>query len=114
LAGNVEAKQVTLINSKDEAVNLFFDLETHLPIKKSYKWRDPVDKELNIEEETYDNYRPVQGIMTPYGFTRYFNGDMQNERFLNSVTYNQPLNQAMFDAFSHYNPIKEAEKHSKK
>lgn len=114
LAGNVEAKQVTLINSKDEAVNLFFDLDTHLPLKKSYKWRDPVDKELNIEEETYDNYRPVQGIMTPYGFTRYFNGDMQNERFLNSVTYNQPLNQAMFDAFSHYNPIKESEKHSKK
>jgi hypothetical protein len=114
LAGNVEAKEVTLINSKDEAVNLFFDLETHLPIKKSYKWRDPVDKELNIEEETYDNYRPVQGIMTPYGFTRYFNGDMQNERFLNSASYNQPLNPAMFDAFAHYNPIKEAEKRSKK
>jgi len=114
LAGNLPAKQVTLINSKDEAVNLFFDLETHLPIKKSFKWRDPVDRELNLEEETYDNYRPVQGIMTPYGYTRYFNGDMAAERFVNSVTYNQNPNQAMFDPNSGYNPNKETDKHSRK
>ena len=37
LAGNVAAQEVTLINAKNEAVSLFFDLESHLPIKKSYK-----------------------------------------------------------------------------
>ena len=62
LAGNLPAEQVTLINSKDEAVHLFFDIETHLPIKKSYTWRDPVDKERNFEEEIYDNFRLVQGV----------------------------------------------------
>jgi hypothetical protein len=49
--------------------------------------------------------------MTPYGFTRYFNGDMAAERFLNSITYNQGLNQAMFDPNSGYNPNKVAGKH---
>src|SRR5580700_5144200 len=61
LAGNLPAQQVTLINAKNEAVSVCFDPDTHLPIKKSYKWRDPVDKQRNIEEEVYDNYRPVQG-----------------------------------------------------
>jgi hypothetical protein len=111
LAGNLPAQQITLINSKDEAVDLFFDLETHLPLKKSYKWRDPVDKERNVEEEIYDNYRLVQGVMTPWGFTRYFNGDMQTQRFINGVHYNQGLNQAMFDPDSSYNPNKAAGKH---
>jgi hypothetical protein len=113
LAGNLPAQQVTLINAKNEAVNLYFDLDTHLPIKKSYQWRDPVDKFRNVEEELYDNYKPVQGVMTPYSFTRYFNGEMQTQRFINSVQYNQGLNQAMFDPDSGYDPIKAEGKHKK-
>jgi hypothetical protein len=111
LAGNEAAEQVTLINSKDEAVSLFFDLESHLPIRKTYKWRDPVDRDRNVEEEIYDNYKPVQGIMTPYSFTRYYNGDMQAQRFLNSIHYNEGVDEAMFDTTSGYNPNKPAKKH---
>jgi hypothetical protein len=106
LAGNLPAQQITLINSRNEAVDLFFDLETHLPIKKSYSWRDPIDKERNVEEEIYDNYRLVQGVMVAWGFTRYFNGDMQSQRFVNAVHLNQGLDPAMFDPDSHYTPIK--------
>lgn len=111
LAGNLPAQQITLISAKNEAVSLFFDLDTHLPIKKTYKWRDPVDKERNFEEELYENYRLVQGVMTPYSFTRFFNGDMQTQRFVNSVRFNQELDPAMFDANSGYDPNKPAKKH---
>jgi len=111
LAGNLPAEQITLINSKDEAVQLFLDIETHLPIKKSYTWRDPVDKERNVEEEIYDNYRLVQGVMTAYGFTRFFNGDMQSQRFVNAAHYNAGLNEAMFDPDSRYDPNKPPGKH---
>jgi hypothetical protein len=111
LAGSLSAEKVTLINSKNEAVSIYFDIDTHLPIKKSYSWRDPVDKEKNTEEETFDGYRLIQGIMTPFGFTRYFNGDMQTERFMTSTTYNQGLNPAMFDPNSGYNPLKSSGKH---
>jgi hypothetical protein len=111
LAGNVLAQQLTLINSKDEAVKLFLDMDTHLPLKKSHTWRDPVDKERNVEEEVYDNYKPVQGVMTYYSFTRYYNGDMQSQRFINSIQYNQGLNPAMFDPSSGYNPNKPVKKH---
>src|ERR1700692_3375063 len=111
LAGNLPADQITLINSKDEAVQFFFDIQTNLPLKKSYTWRDPVDKERNVEEEIYDNYRLVQGVMTAYGFTRYFNGDMQSQRFVNAAHYNTGLNEAMFDPDSRYDPNKPVGKH---
>ncbi len=110
LAGNLQAQKITLISARNEAVSLFFDVDTHLPIKKSYKWRDPVDRERNEEEEIYDNYRLTQGVMTPWGFTRYYNGDMQTQRFVNSVRLNQGLNQAMFDPNSGYDPNKPAGK----
>jgi hypothetical protein len=111
LAGSLAAQRVTLINSKNESVSVYFDIDTHLPIKKSYSWRDPADKERDVEEETYDGYRLVQGVMTPFGFTRYFNGDMQTERFITSASYSQELNQAMFDPNSGYNPNKTPGKH---
>jgi hypothetical protein len=40
----------------------------------------------------------MQGIMTPFSITRFYNGDMENQRFLTSVTFNQNLNDSLFDA----------------
>ena len=105
------AQQVTLINAKDESVTLYFDTDTHLPVKKSFTWRDPVDRQKNLEEEIYENYRQVSGVMAPYNVTRYFNGDMAGERFMFNVTINQGLNQSMFDPNSGYNPNKQTGKH---
>jgi hypothetical protein len=104
IAAQHSALEVTLINTKNEAVNVFFDVDTHLPVKKSFEWRDPVDRQKNLEEEIYENYRAVQGIMAPYNVTRYFNGDMAGERFFNSVKINQGLDQTMFDPNSSYKP----------
>ncbi|MGA9980964.1 MAG: hypothetical protein WBQ08_20245 [Candidatus Sulfotelmatobacter sp.] len=114
IAAEKPALKVTLINGQDEAVSLYVDADTHLPLKKTFNWRDPVDRQKNLEEEIYDNYRPVQGIMTPYSLTRYFNGDMAGQRFLSGASYNQNLDQAMFDPHSGYNPNKVPNKPSGK
>src|SRR4030081_1507415 len=111
IAAEHPALQVTLINSKNESVTVYLDTDSHLPIKKTFSWRDPVDKQRNLEEEIYDNYRLVQGVMTPYGFTRYYNGDMAGQRFVNTVSYNQRLDPAMFDPNSGYNPNRPSGKH---
>ena len=97
---------VQLINAQNESITLYFDEDTHLPVKKSFEWRDPVDRQKNLEEEIYENYRSVSGIMAPFNVTRYFNGDMASQRFFNSVTINQGLDAAMFDPNSGYNPNK--------
>jgi hypothetical protein len=106
IAAQHPSEQVTLINSQDESVTLYFDTDTHLPVKKSFSWRDPIDRQKNLEEEVYENYRSVSGIMAPYNVTRYFMGDMASQRFLNSVTINQGLDPAMFDPNSGYDPNK--------
>ncbi len=98
VAADKPAEQVTLLNAKNEGVTIDIDSNTHLPLKKSFSWRDPTDKERNVEEELYDNYRPIQGIMTPFSVTRFYNGDMSNQRFLTAVSYNQGLSDSKFDA----------------
>lgn len=111
IAAQHAALRVSLTNTKDESVTLYFDVDTHLPVKKTFEWRDPTDRQKNLEEEVYENYRAVSGTMQPYNVTRFFNGDMSAERFLNSVTINQGLDQAMFDPNSGYNPNKPQGKH---
>ncbi len=98
--------QITVMNAKNEGVTLYIDSNDHLPVKKSFSWRDPTDKERNIEEEIYDNYRPVQNIMTPHTVTRTYNGDMANQRFLTTVTYNQGISDSKFEVQVTYDPNK--------
>jgi hypothetical protein len=90
--------QVTVMNSRNEGVTLYLDTSDHLPVKKTYTWRDATDKQRNVEDEVYDNYRQIQGIMTPHTVTRFYNGDMSGQRFMTAVTYNPGLSDSQFEA----------------
>src|SRR5215831_145114 len=105
------ADQVTLLNGQNDSVTLYIDQNTHLPLKTSYTWRDPKDKQKDTEEEVYDNYKLVQGIMTPHSITRYFNGETSQQRFINVAKYNLPLPDTMFDGSVSYNPYEPMKKH---
>jgi hypothetical protein len=85
------AEQVTVISAQNEAVTIQMDTQTHLPLSRSFQWRDPLYKDKNEDAEEYDNYRPVDGFPTPFNVTRYKNGDMVNQRFLLKAIYNQTL-----------------------
>ena len=98
VAAQKDAEQVTIMDANNQSVTLYIDTKTHLPVKKTYSWRDPTDKERNTEDEVFDNYRLVQGVMTPFGITRFYNGDMSNQRFLNSVIFNKDLSDSLFSA----------------
>jgi hypothetical protein len=108
VAAQRDTLQVTLVNARNESVDLYFDTSSHLPVKKSFSWRDPTDKERNIEEDIYDNYRPVEGVMTPFSVTHFYNGDMASQRFLNAAHYNTGLNDSMFNVSVTYDPNKPA------
>ena len=97
VAAQKETDQVTIMNAQNEAVTLNFDMDTHLPVKKSFSWRDPTDKQRNVEDEIFDNYRQAQGIMTPYDVTRMFNGEMAAQSFLSAAAYNVPLDPGLFN-----------------
>jgi len=91
LAESHLADQVTLISAQNDAVTILMDSQTHLPLRRSFQWRDPVYKDKDEDAEEYDNYRPVDGFQTPFNITRFRNGDMVNQRFLFKAIYNQTL-----------------------
>jgi hypothetical protein len=99
-----ETEGVTLLNSQNDSVNVYLDLNTHYPVKISYSWRDPKDKQKDIEDEVYDSYKLVQGIWTPHSITRYFNGETSQQRFINTADYNLKLPDTMFEASVTYDP----------
>ena len=98
VAAQKDTEQVTITSASNQSVTLYIDTSTHLPVKKTFSWRDLTDKQRNVEDEIYDAYRPVQGVMTPFSVTRFYNGDMSSQRFLNSVSYNKGLSDSMFAA----------------
>jgi hypothetical protein len=110
VAAQKDAEQVTIMNANNQSVTLYIDASTHLPVKKTFSWRDLTDKQRNVEDEIYDAYRPVQGVMTPFSVTRFYNGDMSSQRFLNSVSYNKGLSDSLFAANPTYDPYKAAPK----
>lgn len=97
VADNRQVEKVTIMNSKNQAVSLYFDQQTHLPIKKTFTWRDQ-DRYRNEESEIYGDYHLVQGINTPFQVVREHNGEMTRQRFLTSVSYNTGIADSLFEA----------------
>ena len=91
------ADRVTVLTADNDAVTIELDQATHLPVRRTFKWRNEQFKDFDEDEETYDDYHSVQGLPTAYNVTRYRNGDMTNQRFLTKVAYNQNLPADLFN-----------------
>ena len=97
-AENKPAEQISLINGNNQGVTLLLDSQTHLPVRKSYRVRDPETRERDEEAEVYANYHLVQGIQVPYDITRLHDGEMLRQRFIERVSYNNNLRDSLFAA----------------
>jgi len=91
------ADQVSIISASNDAVTLYLDAATHLPIRRTFQYRDPQFHDLDEESTTFDDYHLIQGINTPMTVTGYHNGDMVSQSFLTKVSYNEALPPDLFD-----------------
>ena len=91
------ADKVTVLTANNDAVTFELDATTHLPIRRTFQWRNPQFNDFDEEAETYDDYHTIQGLPTPLTITRYHNGDMSNQRYFSKVEYNVPAAPALFD-----------------
>jgi len=85
------ADQVTAISAENEAVTILMDTQTHLPMRRTFQWRDALYKDKNLDAEEYDDYHVFDGIPTPFTISRYKNDDMTRQYYLEHVSYNQDL-----------------------
>lgn len=91
MVGRRMADKVTILTANNDAVTLELDSTTHLPLRRTFQWRNTTFKDYDEDSEDYDDYHPVQGLPTAYTTTRYHNGEMASQTFLLDVKYNEDL-----------------------
>jgi hypothetical protein len=82
------ADRISILTESNDGVTIDLDENTHLPINLTFKWRDPTYRDFNTEMQEFDDYHPIDGVMTPLTLTRFHNGDMTTQIFLKEVHYN--------------------------
>ena len=92
------AEEITVVSAENELVTIFVDTETHLPLRRSYRWRDPIDKQQNLEVEEYDDYHVLSGIATAFLVSRFKNEELIRQRFVSRQFYNESFAANLFDA----------------
>ncbi|HEY6251678.1 MAG TPA: hypothetical protein VI685_17100 [Candidatus Angelobacter sp.] len=96
LVENHNVERITIINSQNDAVTIAIDVDTHLPVKKSFVIRDAQGYRDEIGE-TYDNWKMIQGVNTPYNTLISRNGELTRQYFLSSASYNLRLQSSLFE-----------------
>jgi hypothetical protein len=91
------ADQVKIISPANDSITIQTDAESHLPVRRSFQWRDAVYKDKNESSEEYDDYHAVGGFQTPFTITSYLNDEMTDQRFLFHASYNVQLPPDTFD-----------------
>jgi hypothetical protein len=91
------ADQVTLISPQNEAVTIETDVQTHLPLSRTFQFRDPVYKDKNTDREEYADYHDMEGFPTAFSITRMKNGEMARQLYIDKVHYNQDLPAEFWD-----------------
>jgi hypothetical protein len=93
------AETVTVLSANNDAVTIDLDSATHLPLRRTFQWRNDRYKDHDEDTEEYDDYHPVQGLPTALTITRYRNGDMNSQRFIyrDKLIYNAAIPPGMFD-----------------
>ncbi|MEO6803583.1 MAG: hypothetical protein ABI197_10120 [Granulicella sp.] len=88
---------VTVLGTNNDAVTIDLDVTTHLPLRRTFQWRNETFKDHDEDAEEYDDYHTVQGLPTAFSITRYRNGDMASQLFIKKVSYGDPIAPEQFD-----------------
>jgi hypothetical protein len=91
------AEKVTVLSANNDAVTIELDASTHLPLRRTFQWRNEQFKDHDEDVEQYDGYQTFQGLPTAMTLTRYHNGDMTSQRFYSKVEYNSNLSPDLFN-----------------
>jgi hypothetical protein len=85
------ANKVSILSANNDAITLELDATTHLPLRRTFQWRNETFKDHDEDAEEYDDYHTIQGLPTALTLTRYRNGDMTSQTFLTKVEYDVDL-----------------------
>ncbi len=88
---------VTVLSANNDAVTLDLEATTHLPLRRTFQWRNETFKDHDEDAEEYDDYHTIDGLPTPFAITRYHNGDMTSQLFYRKIEYGAPMAPELFN-----------------
>jgi hypothetical protein len=97
MVGRRLSDKVTILSDNNDAVTLELDATSHLPLRRTFQWRNQQFQDFDTNVEEYVDYHTVQGLPTPYSITSYHNGDMDDQTFITKVAYDVTLPPDYFD-----------------
>ena len=89
--------KVTVLAPTNDAVTIELEQDTHLPLQRSFEWRNERFKDHDLDEEVYGDWRVFDGVETPMNMTRYRNGDMADQTFYTKTSFGQAMGDELFD-----------------
>ena len=91
-----EVEGITLVDKDNNSLEVDIERSTHLPLRRIFKFRNAQYKDFDEDLEEYSDFHDVDGIPVPYVTTRYFNGDMVAQRFVEEMHF-KPVDPALFE-----------------
>ncbi len=89
---------VDITDAQNLTIRVYFDHNSHLPMRQIFNWMDPQTKERNEEISVYDKYRDIgQGVMWPFDIERERNGYKTYQFFADTAEANKPVPPKTFE-----------------
>lgn len=106
LIENRMTERVSILNSKNDAVTFLVATDSHLPVAKMFKMRDPDTRDRDEVTELFDNWKMIQGIATPHIVQVKINNDLVRQQYVEHIIYNEHTADSIFIPPSGYNPLR--------
>jgi len=93
---NQPVEIVDITDADGRTVTVFFSRSTRLPLRQSFRRRNPLYGDFDTEVTAFAKYHPTGGILWPDDIRRERNGDKIYEMYSESVSINQNLGDDLF------------------
>ena len=91
------ADKFTVLSPDNDAVTIETDQTTHLPLRRSFEYRNVIFKDHDEDVQEFEDYHLIDGLPTALSVTRYKDGDMVSQRFVTKVDYKAAIPDEKFD-----------------
>lgn len=95
---NVAVDILDIVDAQQTQIKLYLAKQTGLPTQISYRKWNPTTQDWDEYSDTYADYRPFQGIMTPMHITRSSNDQRVAEIYRSTAAYNETYPPELFVA----------------
>jgi hypothetical protein len=93
---NQPVEIVDITDADGRTVTVYFSHSTKLPVRQSFRRRNPTYGDFDTEVTDFAKYHPTGGILWPYDIRRERNGEKIFEMYAETVEINQSLGDELF------------------